>query len=163
MFSSFMPDDDLAIFMVRNESTTNRRRYLKYAGGAMIAGLAGCSGNGENGDEDGGGNGGGGEVEPNHPTDHSDGELSDAEKTGEDLMGNPRTGDNLRGWDDATVMLQHKPSDGKACSTCTLYVPDANDDGYGACTAVEGTIHSCDFCVLYDKYDGETPDPCEQV
>lgn len=159
-----MADADMGTTMVQNDRTTNRRRYLKYAGGAMIAGLAGCSGNGDDGGDENGDNGGdGGELEPNHPTDHSDGELSDGEATGEDLMGNPRSEENLRGWDDATVMLQHTPSDGKACASCTLYVPDANDDGYGACTSVEGPIHPCDFCVLYDAYEGEIPDPCEQT
>jgi hypothetical protein len=165
-FKSEAEDD---VVMVEKSDTTSRRSYLKYAGGAMAFTLAGCSGSdGDNGDggdstdtpEDGDG---GGATEPNHPTDHSDAELSDAEKTGEDLAGNARSEGNLKEWDAATVQLVHKPSGDQACANCTLYVPDANDDGYGACTAVEGTIHPCDFCVLYSEYQGEIPDPCEQV
>lgn len=155
--------------MSDRDVTSDRRSYLKYAGTAVIAGLAGCSaGNG-------GGNGDettttttesddGGSDEPNHEAPHpDDATLSDAEATGTSLSGGERQVEGgQQEKDNPNVMLQHTPSGERFCGNCSLYVPDQNDDGFGACISVAGKIHPCDFCNLYTEFEGE-PVECGQV
>lgn len=141
---------------------------LKTFGTATIATvLAGCSGDG----------GGETETEPETETetetDASDGEpsheaphpddatLPDSEATGEALAGGNRNPGSQSAKDNPSVMLQHTPNEAQACGNCSLYVPDQNGDGFGACTTVAGKIHPCDWCVLYTEYSGGEGVPCE--
>jgi hypothetical protein len=149
--------------MANEPSGPDRRSYLKYAGTAALVGLAGCSGDGGDG-----GNGGtptpspepDDTPAPSHESPH-DAELSDAEATGDSLGGGSRSPDAVVPADDPSVMLQHEPNQGQYCGNCALFVPDQNDDGFGACASVEGTIHPCDFCLLYTEHGGEDTVPCE--
>jgi hypothetical protein len=151
----------------------DRRTLLKLIGaGSVTPALAGCSsggGNGddgatdETGDDDDGGDSTDGGVAVDHQTPHpDDGTLSDAEATGESLSGGQREPGSLSAKDNASVMLQHTPNGGQNCGTCALYVPDQNDDGFGACTAVAGKIHPCDWCLIYAEYSGGDGIPCQQ-
>jgi hypothetical protein len=149
----------------------DRRKILRALGAGGIAmALAGCSSNG-------GGNGGDGDggddttttapsdgsgVAVDHETPHPDDEtLPDAEATGTSLSGGEREPGNQSPKDNASVMLQHEPSDGQNCGTCALYVPDQDGDGFGACTTVAGKIHPCDWCLLYSEYSGEGGVECQ--
>lgn len=145
--------------------STHRRTLLKRIGAASItAGIAGCASDG--------GDDGGDETrtateepdgEPNHDVPHPDNEnIPDAEATGESLSGGEREPGAQSEPDNASVSLQHTPSDSQNCGTCSLYVPDQNDDGFGACTSVAGKIHPCDWCLLYTEYSGDDGVPCEQ-
>ncbi|MFA9517410.1 high-potential iron-sulfur protein [Halopenitus sp. H-Gu1] len=149
----------------------DRRTILKTIGaGSITPAIAGCTSDG-NGD----GNGDGEETptptpedtngEPDHEVPHpNNDELSDAEATGEPLAGGERQPGNQSEPDNASVMLQHTPSDGQSCGSCALYVPDQNDDGFGACSSVAGKIHPCDWCLLYSEYSGDDwENPCETV
>lgn len=143
-----------------------RRTLLKLIGaGSITTTLAGCSSNGGEGGDGGdtttpSGDGSGGE--PNHAVPHpSDDTVPDAEATAESLSGGERQPGAQSAKDNASVMLQHTPSDGQNCGTCALYVPDQNDDGFGACTSVAGLIHPCDWCLLYTEHSGEGVQ-CEQ-
>lgn len=150
--------------MANEVSEPKRRTYLKYAGTAALVGLAGCSGDG--------GDGGDGDTPtptptpddggPSHESPH-DAELSDAEATGDSLAGGTRSPDGVVPSDDPSVMLQHEPNQGQYCGNCSLFVPDQNGDGFGACASVEGTIHPCDFCLLYTEHDGEGTVDCPQA
>lgn len=127
--------------------TTDRRSYLKYAGAAAITTLAGCSG---------GGNGG---PEPNHEVPHpNDGTVPDAEKNAAALNGQTRP--DTPGNTKDSVDYKHVPSGDQHCGNCGLFVPDQNDDGFGACLVVQGKIHHCDHCSLWSAYTGEDAIPC---
>lgn len=60
-------------------------------------------------------------------------------------------------------MLQHVPNGNQYCGQCSLYVPDQNGDGFGACTWVKRKIHPCDFCPLFAEYGGEDTVSCPQA
>jgi len=156
--------------------TPNRRRYLKTLGAGAVAStipLAGCAGGDGDGAAEDGGDGaeptptptaGGGDLTPNHDAPHpDDGSLPDAEATGTSLSGGTREPGNQSEKDNPSVGFQHVPNGGQNCGTCSLYVPDEDGDGYGACTAVAGKIHPCDWCLLYTEYTGEDGVPCEQA
>ena len=157
-----------------NADTTggwNRRRWLRTVGAGAVATavpLAGCSGgDGGGGGGDGGSapatTAGGGSQEPNHDVPHpGDDSVPEAEATAESLSGGARQPGSLSAKDSASVGYQHTPNDAQNCGTCSLDVPDADDDGYGACTAVAGKIHPCDWCLMYTEYTGEDGVPCEQ-
>jgi hypothetical protein len=142
----------------------HRRTILKTVGTATITtALAGCSseGDGETQTEaetetpasDG---------EPSHETPHPDDEtLADSEATGAALSGGNREPGSQNAKDNPSVMLQHTTNEGQNCGTCSLYVPDQNDDGFGACTTVAGKIHPCDWCLLYTEYSEGEGVPCE--
>jgi hypothetical protein len=162
--------------MSDNQRSPQRRDYLKYAGSAVIVGLAGCSsdggdggGDGDGGDStptptvgggggDGGGGGGSGHEVP-HP---NDGQVPDGEAEGKPLAGGSRQTSGLLAKDSASVGYEHKPNDGQHCGNCSLYVPDANDDGFGACASVAGKIHPCDYCILYTEYTGDNTVACNE-
>lgn len=147
--------------MANEVSGPDRRSYLKYAGTAVLAGLAGCSGDGDTGDgESTPTSEPDGDGAPSHESPHQ-AELAEAEITGDSLAGAARSPDAVIPADDPSVELQHEPKDGQFCGTCALYVPDQNDDGFGACASVEGTIHPCDYCLLYTEHDGEGTVACE--
>lgn len=139
--------------MSEDPTKTDRRSYLKYAGAAALTGLAGCSG--ETGG-DGGGNGDGAGHEVPHP---DDGNVPDAEATAESLNGQSRPENPNQAKDN--VGYAHEPNGDQHCGNCGLYVPDGDDDGFGACTVVQGKIHPCDWCNLWAAYDGEDTVPCE--
>lgn len=130
----------------------DRRSVLKYAGAAgatTLTALAGCSG--------GGGDGGGSEA--NHDVPHpEDSSVPSAEASGTALNGQSRS--NPPQGKDA-VSFQHTPSGEQHCGNCGLFVPDQDDDGFGACTLVKGKIHHCDWCNAYSPYDGDDSIPCE--
>lgn len=97
-----------------------------------------------------------------HTVPHPDNvELADAEAEGTALGGGVRTQSRKSPKDGPSVQHQHEPNGDKRCGTCAMFVPDENGDGYGACTMVEGTIHPCDFCILYTEYTGEGNVPCK--
>lgn len=143
---------------------TDRRTLLKTIGAASITtAIAGCSA-GDGGDSD--------ETPtptdepnegPNHEVPHPDNEnLPESEATGESLGGGERAPGSQSAQDNPSVNLQHTPSDGQNCGTCSLYVPDQDNDGFGACTTVEGKIHPCDWCLLYTEYSGDDGISCDQ-
>lgn len=151
----------------------DRRTILKTIGaGSITTAIAGCSSNGGGNGDNGGGEAtptptptqsGGSGVAVDHEAPHPDDEtLPDAEATGTSLSGGQREPGNQSAKDNASVMLQHEPSDGQNCGTCALYVPDQDGDGFGACTTVAGKIHPCDWCLLYSEYSGEGGIECEQ-
>lgn len=155
--------------MVSNEDAPKRRNYLKYAGSAVLVGLAGCSGNGGNGNGNGNGatatptptEGGGGE--PAHEAPHpNDDEVPEEEATAESLSGGTRPSSGLMAKDNPSVSLQHEPNGEQYCGNCSLYVPDANDDGFGACTSVAGKIHPCDYCIIYTEHTGDNTVACNE-
>lgn len=142
--------------MSEDPTRTDRRSYLKYAGAAALTGLAGCSGeSGGNGGGD--GNGGGGAT--NHESPHPTEEVPSAEATAQALNGQSRPENPNQAKDN--VGYEHSPNGDQHCGNCGLYVTDQNDDGYGACTVVQGTIHPCDWCNLWSSYDGDDTVPCE--
>ena len=136
----------------RTKRFVDRRTYLKYTGATAMVGLAGCSGGGDNGD--------GGDPEPNHDVPHPEDEtLPDSEATGTALEGEAReTG--LQQEKDG-VSYQHTPKGEEYCGNCEEYVPDQDGDGYGACLAVAGKIHPCDWCEVYVAHDGDDTIACE--
>lgn len=134
--------------MTAKRPLSDRRSYLKYAGVAAVTALAGCSG----------GNGGG--DDPNHDVPHpSDGTVPDAEVNAQSLGGQERPSEPTQAKDD--VGYEHVPSGEEYCGNCTLYVPDQDGDGFGACVSVAGKIHACDYCNLYSPYNGDDAVPCE--
>lgn len=137
--------------MTHDGPATDRRSYLKYAGAATLTALAGCSG-GDNGD--GGGDDFGHEVP--HP---DDGTVPDAEVNVEALGGQERPTEPNQGKDG--VGYAHEPNGDQYCGNCSLYVPDQNDDGFGACVLVKGKIHTCDYCNLWSAYEGDDAVPCD--
>ncbi|MFW5937912.1 MAG: hypothetical protein ACOCSN_03130 [Halanaeroarchaeum sp.] len=128
---------------------SDRRTYLKYAGAAAVTALAGCSGGN-------GGDGGGANHDVPHP---DDGTVPDAEATATALGGQDRPSEPGQSKDD--VSYEHVPNGDQYCGNCTLYVPDQNDDGFGACVSVAGKIHPCDYCNLYSPYDGDDAVACD--
>lgn len=138
--------------MPTDESGMDRRSYLKYAGVATVTAMAGCSGGG-GGDSNGGG---GANHEVPHP---NDSQVPDSEKNAKALNGQSRPSEPNQGKD--SVGYQHTPNGDKHCGDCSLFVPDQNGDGFGACTLVKGKIHHCDFCNLWSSYSGDNSVPCE--
>ncbi|MFB6070482.1 MAG: hypothetical protein ABEJ76_05605 [Halanaeroarchaeum sp.] len=135
--------------MSNQRSRTDRRRYLKYTGVAAITALAGCSG----------GNGGDSDA-PTHEVPHPDDDVvPDAEANAQSLIGQARPDDPTQ--TKADVDYQHTPNGEQYCGNCSLFVPDANGDGFGACVSVGGKIHHCDYCALYSPYDGDGVVPCQ--
>lgn len=161
----------------------DRREILKYLGTLILSfilvplGLAGCSGDGEElppppeSDSGTSTSGGGsttkqssGEPTINHQVPHpKDAELPEAEAKGTALGGAERAPGGKSPKDGPSVQYQHKPNGKKYCGNCTMFVPDENGDGFGACTLVEGKIHHCDFCILFSKHTGEGSIPCKQA
>ena len=137
--------------MPEDPTRTDRRSYLKYAGAATLVGLAGCSGGG-------GGNGDGGNG-ATHEVPHPSETVPEPEVTAQALNGQSRPENPNQAKED--VGFEHEPNGDQHCGNCGLFVPDGNDDGYGACTVVQGTIHPCDWCNLWAAYDGEDTVPCE--
>lgn len=39
---------------------------------------------------------------------------------------------------------------GRSCGNCAEYIPDQNDDGWGACAKVEGYVAIEDYCVIWE-------------
>jgi len=146
----------------------DRRTILKTLGaGSLAVTVAGCSTNSDGGDGEDGGDetttaADGSDGGPAHEVPHPDDAVPEAEATGTSLSGGERQPGGQSAKDNASVMLQHEPSDGQNCGTCALYVPDQDGDGFGACTTVAGKIHPCDWCLLYTEYSGEGGVPCEQ-
>lgn len=155
----------------------DRREFLKKMGvGAMgftlvPLGLAGCGGgeeeelsmdNGGSSKDSGGSDGSDSSgSQQDHETPHpADDELADAEATGTALNGAERSPGGKQPKDSPGVMYQHKPNGDKSCGNCTMYVPDQNDDGFGACTNVDGKIHPCDYCILYTQSGSEDAVAC---
>lgn len=138
----------------------NRRQALKWIGGTLIGGsmltvAAGCGGDGDDGE--------GGEG-PSHEIPHPDNDtLPEAEARGEALSGATRTPGSQQPQDNPGVALQHEPEGDQYCGNCSLYVPDQNGDGFGACLSVQGKIHPCDWCVLYTEHSGEGAVSCAQA
>lgn len=127
----------------------DRREALKWIGSTVFIGLVGC----------GGGDGGGdGPHEVPHPDDQS---LPDAEATGKSLGGTPRSPGTQQAKEN--VQYQHSPKGDQYCGNCSLYVPDENGDGFGACAVVAGKIHPCDWCNLYTEYTGEGAVECAKA
>ncbi|MFC7045622.1 hypothetical protein ACFQH6_09585 [Halobacteriaceae archaeon GCM10025711] len=155
--------------MTDRSVSSNRRKYLKYAGSAMLVGLAGCTG-GNGGESETTTtttttteSGGGGADEPNHDVPHpGDDTVPDAEVNAETLGAGARPSSGQQEKDNPNVAFQHVPSGDSYCGSCSLYVPDQDGDGFGACSSVKGKIHPCDFCILYTEYDGD-PVSCSQV
>ena len=128
---------------------SDRRTYLKYAGATAVTALAGCSGG------DGNGNGGPGHEVP-HPDDAT---VPESEMNAQSLGGTARPDEPTQAKD--AVDYEHVPNDGEYCGNCTLFVPDQDGDGFGACVSVKGKVHHCDYCTLYAPYDGDDAVPCE--
>ena len=42
---------------------------------------------------------------------------------------------------------------GQSCENCAEYVPDANGDGFGACTKVEGYVGPEDWCTIWESIE----------
>ena len=162
---AFFTRGPLGTYMSDNQRGPQRRDYLKYAGSAVLVGLAGCSSDGGDGDGDGGtptpsdGDGGNGGHQVPHP---DDGTVPDSEATAESLAGGARPTSGLMAKDDASVSFQHEPNGEQYCGNCALYVPDGNDDGFGACSSVAGKIHPCDYCILYTEHTGDNTVPCNE-
>lgn len=135
------------------DNHTNRRTYLKYTGAAAVVTLAGCSGGGDGGD---------GGAEPNHDVPHpNDANVPDVEATATAFEGEERNPEIVQAKDAGVVNYQHTPSGDQYCGNCEEYVPDQDDDGYGACLKVAGKIHPCDYCALYEgPYEGDDAATC---
>lgn len=136
----------------------DRRDALKWIGGLLLGGpvlgsLSGCGG--DDGEQQKAG-------EPNHPVPHpEDNTVPDVEATAEALGGASRSPGIQQPKE--KVKYQHVPNGTEHCGSCSLYVPDQNGDGFGACTTVAGTIHPCDWCNLYVEYSGKGTVACEQA
>lgn len=127
----------------------------------MLTVAAGCGG--DDGD-DGGGDSGSADEGPGHEVPHpNNNTLADAEANGETLSGATRTPGGQQAPDNPGVNLQHEPSGKQYCGNCSLYVPDQNGDGFGACLSVQGKIHPCDWCVLYTEHPGEGVVSCARA
>lgn len=130
----------------------------------MLTFAAGCGGGDEEDGEAEGEGEGEGEGGVGHEVPHPDNQtLPEAEANGEALSGATRTPGGQQAQDSPGVNLQHEPKGNQYCGNCSLYVPDQNDDGFGACLSVEGKIHPCDWCVLYTEHSGEGVVPCPQA
>ena len=135
----------------------DRRQALKWIGrtligGSMITVVAGCGG-GDGEDET---EGEEAQTRPGHAVPHPENEtLPDAEANGASLSGATRSPGAQQAPDNPGVNLQHAPEGNQYCGNCSLYVPDQDGDGFGACLSVAGKIHPCDWCVLYTKHTGE--------
>lgn len=126
---------------------SDRRTYLKYAGAAGVTALAGCVG-------------GNGSKDANHEVPHPDDEtVPDAERTAQSLNGRERPENVMV--EKADVGYSHTPDGDRYCGNCTLYVPDGDGDGFGACVTVAGKIHPCDHCNYWGPYQGDDTIPCE--
>ena len=128
----------------------------------MLTVAVGC------GEGDGDGGNGGDETadqeDPYHEVPHPENEtLPESEARGESLSGATRTPGGQQPQDNPGVALQHKPSGNQYCGNCSLYVPDQNGDGFGACLSVKGKIHPCDWCILYTEHSGEGVVSCGQA
>lgn len=141
----------------------NRRQALKWigttlVGGSMLTFASGCGGeegNDGNGEED---------TAPSHEVPHPNNDmLPEAEARGTSLSSGTRSPGAQQPQDNPGVNLQHKPSGNQYCGNCSLYVPDQNGDGFGACLSVQGKIHPCDWCVLYTEHSGEGVVSCAQA
>ncbi|PQJ33412.1 hypothetical protein BSZ35_01295 [Salinibacter sp. 10B] len=137
----------------------NRREALKWIGSTLIGGsmltvVSGCGGgDGNDGDGDGDDSA---DQGPSHEVPHPNNDtLPESEAKGESLSGATRTRGGQQSQDNPGVALQHKPSGNQYCGNCSLYVPDQNGDGFGACLSVKGKIHPCDWCILYTEHSGE--------
>lgn len=127
---------------------TNRRTYLKVAGTAAVAAIAGCQGTDST-------------ANANHEAPHpNDGQVPDSEVNAQSLGGQTRP--DQPEYNKEAVSFSHTPTDGKYCGSCQLYVPDQNGDGFGACTEVKGKIHPCDECGRWSEYSGE-PVSCDKA
>lgn len=51
----------------------------------------------------------------------------------------------------AAFKYQDKPNDGKACATCSLFIPGKSKTANGQCKAVAGSISPHGWCVAYNK------------
>ncbi|MFW6003538.1 MAG: hypothetical protein ACOCPT_03865 [Halanaeroarchaeum sp.] len=139
---------------------SDRRTYLKYAGVAAVTGLAGCGGNGGDGDDGGDGGDGDDGASGDHEVPHPDDEtVPDEEVNAQSLDGQSRPDEPDQSKDG--VGYAHEPSGDQYCGNCSLYVPDQDGDGFGACVVVQGKIHPCDYCNLWAEYDGDDAVPCE--
>ncbi|MGM0398523.1 MAG: hypothetical protein ACQEQY_05960 [Halobacteriota archaeon] len=145
--------------MSSDRPLSDRRTYLKYAGVAAVTALAGCGGDGgDGGDGDDGDDGG--DDGPGHEVPHpDDATVPDSEVNAQSLGGQSRPDEPDQAKD--SVGYAHEPSGDQYCGNCSLYVPDQNDDGFGACVVVQGKIHPCDYCNLWAEYDGDDAVPCE--
>lgn len=128
-----------------------RRRFLRFAGVASIAGAAGCLGGSEDEGDDFG----------NRPDDWCLEELDETPpedlRTAESIDGIERDPEDVRTKEE--VAYQCHPEGEQLCANCRFFVPG---DGYfGACTEVDGEVRTQDWCAVYapaDRLD-ETPDP----
>lgn len=127
-----------------------RRRFLRLAGTAAVASVAGCGGGPGDGEET---------TEETTATEEANGggsqDLSgpvpEEYATATSLGGTQRNPDALQTKE--AVSYQSEPSEGQECSGCTFYIEDMNDDGLGACAIVEGLIEPQGWCVSYAPYE----------
>lgn len=158
----------------------DRRQILKWLGTGLASvvlvpfGLTGCGGGGEEApvetttsdkedeaDEPKEEKESSEESGPTHEVPHpGNDEVPEAEATAAALGGSQRAKGGKSPKDGPSVQYQHKPNGSQNCGSCSLYVPDKDGDGFGACTMVEGKIHPCDFCILFSKHSGDNTVPC---
>ena len=141
------------------DALRRRRDVLRAAGAALAAAVAGCTalGDGDDGNatEDGDGDDG-----PTHEVPHpDDNTVPESEMNAETLSGLRRPSSPVE--TKSGVGYQHEPEGEEYCGNCSLYVPDQDGDGFGACYTVDGKIHPCDHCDLWAPYEGDDAVPCE--
>ena len=129
--------------MLDGEEKT-RRYVLRLTGATTVAGLAGCSGDGQQGD---GQQGDGGQQGTQQQSGQGLGPVPDEYETATDQGGMERDPANLQ--TKQAVNYQSTPNNGNQCSDCRFYIPDKNGDGLGACTLVEGEIEPEGWCVSF--------------
>ena len=105
------------------------------------------------------------ETNPNRtepPDPHpNDGSLSNAEATASAFEGEERDPDPVQAKNADTVDIQHVPNDDQYCGHREDFVTDQNAAGFGACLLVDGKIHPCDWCALYEgPYEGDDAVSC---
>lgn len=144
-----------------DDAFEGRRDVLRVAGAGLATAVAGCTGLGDGGGgnetEDGPDDGG-----PDHEVPHpEDSTVTEAETNAETLSGLRRPSETVE--TKSGVGYQHEPDGDEHCGNCSLYVPDQDGDGFGACYTVGGKIHPCDHCDLWAEYEGDDFVACESL
>ncbi|WP_323677737.1 high-potential iron-sulfur protein [Halorubellus sp. PRR65] len=99
--------------------------------------------------------------EPSVPEDRSEDDLATAEvpegyRTATSQGGETRDPEQLSAQADVSLtesveaIADGDAEPGQSCGNCAEFVPDQNDDGWGACAAVEGYVASEDWCVVWE-------------
>ncbi|MFB6165775.1 MAG: high-potential iron-sulfur protein [Haloarculaceae archaeon] len=156
-------------------SDDTRRSFLRIAGAAAVAGVAGCSsdsgtdtsptgdGSGTTG-TDGGDTGeesGENEERPEGVSEQAfeQGPVPSAYRTATSQGGEARDPSTLKSKDVVRFQEAEKAveaglaQEGQRCENCAEFVPDENGDGYGACAKVAGYIGAEDWCSLWEGLD----------